>query len=646
LCNPTFGTLVSDSSLGYTWAVNARENKLTPWYNEGCKDNQGELMLLKFGRQLYDLCIGGRCEFSPDCALWRGEIHGLEYDLKVYVPGRGLTKRAELRLRNRTTHPLTPELAYYLEPVLGVRREPHLPIQGEALPDGMLFTSPASQVKGFGALLLQGSADFVCGDRPAFLRGKWESHPMGSDPCVAVGRKLQIPPGGETTAEFALNWGAARNAALCAHLVASPETRVSRQLPIQTPDPALNEMLNTWLPHQILRSRLYGRTGHCQCGGAWGLRDQLQDVSALYYTNPAVVKAHIARCAAAQFPQGDGLHWWHRIPGVNGLQGVRTRYADDYLWLPYITWEYIQATDDDAFLDTQIPFIEGEPLASDEKDRCAVYRQSKIRGSLYAHCLLAIERALSLMGARGLPLMRGGDWNDGMNQVGAGGQGESVWLGMFLVMALEGMANLCKIKNETAPAQRFANEANLLRERIDVHAWAGDHYLRAFWDDGAPMGIIDILPQAFAVLCGMPDHNRVNQALDTAIKHLVDEEHDIIKLLREPFTHHDKRAGYINDYPPGIRENGGQYTHAAVWLCLALCRAGRKEEAKRLLQMINPARLCQDPARMERYRAEPYALAGDVSAAPGIEGRAGWTHYTGSAAWFWRCGAELFGMDN
>jgi len=644
LCNPAFGTLVSDSSLGYTWAVNARENKLTPWYNEGCKDNQGELILLKFGSQLYDLCLGGRCEFTPEHALWRGEIHGLEYELKVYVPGRGLTKRAELVLRNRTTHPLTPELAYYLEPVLGVRREPHLPIQGEALPDGFLFHSPASQIKGYGALLLQGGADFVCADRPAFMRGEWHNAGVvGSDPCVAVGRRLQIPPGGETTAEFALNWGAARKSALCAHLVASPESGISSPLPIHTPDPALNEMLNTWLPHQILRGRLFGRTGHCQCGGAWGLRDQLQDVSALYRTNPAVARLQIARCAAAQFPQGDGLHWWHRLPGVDGLQGVRTRYSDDYLWLPFITSEYIQATNDSEFLDTQLPFLEGEPLAPEETERCAVYPQSKQRGSLYAHCLLSVERALRLLGAHGLPLMQGGDWNDGMNQVGTGGQGESVWLGMFLIMALEGMAGLCIIKNEAAPAKRFAEEANQLRERIDAHAWAGDHYLRAFWDDGTAMSMIDILPQAFSALCCMPDRERVNQALDTAIKHLVDEEHNIIMLLKEPFTHRDRRAGYINDYPPGIRENGGQYTHAAAWLCLALGRIGRKDEAKRLLQLINPAQFCQDPARMERYRAEPYALAGDVSAAPGIEGRAGWTHYTGSAAWFLRCARELFG---
>jgi len=661
LCNPAFGTLVSDCSLGYTWAVNSRENKLTPWYNEGCCDNRGELLLLKFGSRLYDLCMGGHCEFTPEFALWRGEIHGLAYDLKVSVPGRGLCKRAELTLRNRTAHPLTPALAYYLEPVLGVRREPHLPMQGEALPDGFLFSSPASQVRGFGALLLQGGADFVCADRPAFMRGDWHQNPMiGADPCVAVGRRLQIPPSGETTAEFALNWGAVRNAALCAHLTASSEILqpYSEQKKIKAPDAAWNEMLNTWLPHQILRSRIYGRTGHCQCGGAWGLRDQLQDVCTLYHTHPSVAKAHIARCAAAQFPEGDGLHWWHRLPGANGLQGVRTRYADDYLWLPYITAEYVAATGDIAFLDVKIPFLEGEPLAPDEKDRHALYPQSKQRASLYAHCLLAVERGLRLLGGHGLPLMQGGDWNDGMNRVGAGGTGESVWLAMFLAMTLDGMAGLCRAKNDEAPAERFLHEANLLRERIDEHAWVGDHYLRAFWDDGTPLGTpargkyagddsnacgIDLLPQAFSALCGMPDHKRVHQALDTAIARLVDEEHSMIRLLREPFAHNGRRAGYINDYPPGIRENGGQYTHAAAWLCLALARVNRKEEARKLLQLISPAHSCQNPTAMARYQGEPYALAGDVSAAPGMEGRAGWTHYTGSAAWFLRCARELFG---
>ncbi|MCL2105581.1 MAG: hypothetical protein FWH26_00715 [Oscillospiraceae bacterium] len=651
LCNPSFGTIVSESALGFTWAVNSRENRLSPWYNDTCTDNRGELLLLRFGSRVYDLLLGARCEFTPGEARWTGELHGIAYEVTVYVAARGCTKRCELRLRNTTDRGLAPELAYYLEPVLGERREPGAVIQGEALPDGALLRSPSSCVAGWCALLLTGSADFVCASRPDFLRGLWRTDAgwPQSDPCAAVGRKLSLPPGGEAVAEFSLSWGARRNAALCAHLVAERDAPAGPALRVDTPSEALNHMMNTWLPHQILHSRLYGRAGFYQCGGAWGFRDQLQDVSALTLTHPQLLRIQLARCAAAQFPEGDALHWWHRIPG-EGLRGVRTRYADDYLWLPYVCAEYVEQSGDAAFLDTQIPFRRGAPLAPNEKERYAVYPRTAERASLYEHCLRAADRALGLLGARGLPLIGGGDWNDGFSFLGAKGRGESVWLAQFLVMVLEKTAGLCARREENARAELYRHQAALLRLNVDFHAWDKDRYFRAFCDDGAPLGsrsengacAIDSLPQSFAVLCGMPDARRRGLALDTAISQLADSRHGVVRLLREPFALHGRRAGYINAYPPGIRENGGQYTHAAAWLCLALFRENRPDDAWRLLQMLNPAAFCQEPARMERYRAEPYALAGDVAAAPGVEGRAGWTHYTGGAAWFYR--AVLEGM--
>ena len=680
LCNPAFGTLVSDSSLGFTWAINARENKLSPWHGSTCADNQGELLLLKFGSQVIDLLAGARCAFSPEKAVWAGQVHGIDYTVTCAVPARGLCKRVEIVLRNTTDRTLTPSLAYYLEPVLGVRREPQLPILGELLPDGMLLHCPASTVRGFTALLMPGGAEFTCASRPEFLKGNWNAgggYPQ-ADPCAAVGRRLQLPPGGESHAAFALNWGAARNAALCAHLVAEedevdscsfrhPPATPSTSLPPQggAPDGTRNpsdtvrggntenEMLSTWLPHQVVAGRLWGRTGHAQCGGAWGFRDQLQDVLALIDTRPEIVRRQIARCAAAQFPEGDALHWWHRLPGQNGVRGVRTRCADDYLWLAYVCAEYVLGSGDTAFLDTKVPFREGEPLEPGETERYAVYYLGQEGVSLYGHCLRSIERALGLLGVHGLPLMLGGDWNDGMNRVGAGGAGESVWLGMFLIMALERAAKLCEIKGEPARAEQYREQARAMRNSIDTHCWAGDRYLRAFWDDGSPLGGngsplgdnsspqgggegpcgIDLLPQCFASLCDMPDKARVNKALSMAWAYLVDEEKGVVRLLKEPFSHRGKRAGYINDYPPGLRENGGQYTHAAVWLCMALWKEGRTDEARRVLNLLNPAVFCRDERRMERYRAEPYFMAGDVSGAAGGEGRAGWTIYTGSAAW-------------
>jgi len=693
LCNPAFGTLVSDSSLGFTWAVNARENKLSPWHSDPCADNRGELLLLKFGSQVVDLLAGARCGFSPEKAVWSGQVHGIDYTVACTVPARGLCKRVEITLGNTTGRTLTPALAYYLEPVLGVRREPQLPILGETLPDGMLLHGPAAAIRGFTALLMPGGAEFRCASRCEFLKGNWNAgggYPQ-ADPCAAVGRRLQLPPGGESVVGFALNWGATRNAALCAHLVADeedtpshfwhPPATPSTSLPPQggAPDGARNpsgtvktaplgemshaapaggasdrggnikdEMLNTWLPHQVIAGRLWGRTGHAQCGGAWGFRDQLQDVLALVDTRPEIVRRQVARCAAAQFAEGDVLHWWHRLPGNDGVRGVRTRYADDYLWLPFVCGEYVLRSGDAAFLDVKVPFREGDPLEPGEAERYAVYYLGHEKASLYGHCLRSVDRALGLLGAHGLPLMLGGDWNDGMNRVGAGGTGESVWLGMFLIMALERTARLCELKGEPERAGIYRERARELRAAIDTHCWAGDRYLRAFWDDGTPLGApqgsecgIDLLPQCFASLCDMPDRVRVNKALNIAWAYLVDEERGVVRLLKEPFTHRGKRAGYINDYPPGVRENGGQYTHAAVWLAMALHKEGRVDEARRVLEMLNPAVFCRDKKRMEVYRGEPYFMAGDVSGAAGGEGRAGWTIYTGSAAWMMRA-MELF----
>ncbi len=640
LCNPAFGTLVSDSALGFTWAVNARENKLSPWASDPCRDNRGELLILKFGCQTFDLLAGARCEFTPQYAKWFGEVHGIIYTVTCTVPAKGLCKRVEVVLHNQTDRTLTPALAYYLEPVLGVSREPHLTMQGELLPDGILLHNPAASVSGYSALLLTGGADFKCAARAEFLSGHWNNgrgYPQ-SDPCAAVGRRLQLPPNGEAVAAFALTWGAQRNAALCAHLVAETQAAPIIAGGFTLPDAALNEMMNTWLPHQVTAGRLWGRTGHAQCGGAWGFRDQLQDVLAMIELRPELARQQIARCAAAQFSEGDALHWWHRLPGHEGVRGVRTRYADDYLWLPFVCAEYVLRSGDSAFLDTKIAFREGAVLAEDESERYAVYYLGREKQSLFIHCVRAVDRALGLMGARGLPLMQGGDWNDGMNRVGAGGKGESVWLAMFFAMVLDRMEKLCLLKNKQSLAEHYARQAQSLRTNIDRHCWAGDRYLRAFWDDGQALGGngacgIDLLPQCFASLCGLPDKKRVNTALDTALAQLMDQEHGLIRLLKEPFLHDGRRAGYINDYPPGVRENGGQYTHAAVWLYLALRNEGRADNAQQVLDIINPASFCQLPARMAVYRAEPYFLAGDVSGANGCEGRAGWTLYTGSAAW-------------
>ncbi|MDR1733697.1 MAG: hypothetical protein LBR73_02305 [Oscillospiraceae bacterium] len=653
LANAAFGTLVSADSLGFTWAVNCRENKLTPWDNDPVTDNKGELLLLRFGDKVYDMVRGSAAVFTPTAAFWYGEIHGLRWQIRVDVPKKGLTKRIAVRLSNLTDRNITPELCCYTEPVLGVRPAPDNIFVGEVLPDGVLLTSPTSRIKGTLSLQIRGTADFVCTDRAAFLSGIREGHTAypNSDPCAAVGRRTLVPAHGDCYAEFSLGWGASRHAALTAFEYADfldmPRDILQIGLPEIAPlDPENSPsnlrrlMENVWLPHQVVSCRLFARTGFYQCGGAWGLRDQLQDVFGIMKLRPDLARYQIFRAAAAQFPEGDGMHWWHSLPG-EGARGVRTRYSDDFLWLPYVVAAYVRDIGDKSILSVRIPFRDGIPLAQNETERYAVYPLGAEKDTLLGHCIRACDRALNRLSPRGLPLIGGGDWNDGFDEVGVMGRGESVWLAMFLSMVLEQMADV--IIDTEYNGKAYRAEAAKLRAAVEKYCWAGDRYLRAFRDDGSPIGgagtgpcEIDILPQAFAVFCGMPSRTRRNTALDTALRELYDSRHRIVKLLKPPFTRTDRRAGYINSYPPGIRENGGQYTHAAVWLAMALRMEGRTAEAAALEDTLNPALLTLDEEALQRYGGEPYALAGDVSAAEDMEGRCGWSLYTGSAAWLLR----------
>ncbi|HOL79704.1 MAG TPA: hypothetical protein PLA10_06740, partial [Clostridiales bacterium] len=424
-----------------------------------------------------------------------------------------------------------------------------------------------------------------------------------------------------------------------ADLSAEPQNKII----IGTPDKALNNIFNDFLPWQILNVRILGRTGFYQCGGAYGFRDQLQDCSALVLTNPEIVRRQIIRSCAAQFPEGDVLHWWHTNPGKpNAVKGVRTRYSDDLLWLPFVTAEYVLKTGDYDFLKTQVPFVEGPLLSETEHERYFEPEISSEMASIEEHCRRAIEKSGS-KGAHGLPLIGGGDWNDSFNLVGIKGHGESVWLAQFRAMTLKLFAEVLQKTGDAAAAQEYRKEAQELLNAVDEHAWNGAWYLRAFYDDGSPLGAagnpeceIDLLPQAFAVLSGMPDKERIDTALKSAIDKLVDEKAGIIKLFTPAFTPFGKQTGYVNAYPQGVRENGGQYTHAAVWLCLAMFRNNQPDEGYRLLRLINPAAKLEDREKALRYKTEPYAFAGDVYSAKGMEGRGGWSLYTGAAGWYYR----------
>lgn len=646
LANSSFGTLVSDKSLGFSWALNSRENKLTPWSNDTMTDNMGEKIYLKINGIIYDLAVGATVRFSKKIVQFLGTVQGINYDITVWVPQKGMIKHCDLKLVNNESEDKKVEIVYYTEPVMGVNKKDSNLLKsvfdGKAV---VMSNQCTSGPYGYMRVGLLSAADFYTCDRAEFLNGKWDSGklmPIG-DSCAAVGKKMILPPKRQESVRFILSWGASEKAS---SVVATKNLSVEQNentLYINTPDKELNYMFNTWIPAQIVNSRIFGRTGFYQCGGAYGFRDQLQDVSSLVLLYPQLVKTHIIRCAAHQFEHGDVLHWWHTMPkDVGGTKGVRTRYSDDLLWLPLVASEYAKKTGDYEIFNIKVPYLEGEELQHCEDEKYFEPKQSDKKGTLYEHCIKVIERVINY-GEHGLALIGGGDWNDGFNLVGIKGMGESVWLTQFLSMTLSSFAPICKSLKEEERAEKYIAESEKLKQNIDDNAWNGEWYLRAFFDDGTPLGVkgsqrceIDSIAQSFSVLCDMPNQERKDKALKSAVEKLVDEDNGLIKLFTPPFTTQGKQAGYVNAYPPGIRENGGQYTHAAVWLCSALIKNGQQDAGYKLLRMLNPACKYRDEKQAKNYKTEAFALAGDVYSKPGVEGRGGWSLYTGAAGWYYR----------
>jgi cyclic beta-1,2-glucan synthetase len=493
---------------------------------------------------------------------------------------------------------------------------------------------------------------------PAALRRVALSGRVGAalDPCAALNAPFSIGPGEEKEIVFLLGEtdgpemvrellrryrepGQARGAL---EAVKGRWESILTAVQVETPDPAFDLLLNRWLPYQVLSCRVWGRSALYQSGGAYGFRDQLQDVMALVYGAPHESRAQILRAASRQFLAGDVQHWWHPPAG----RGVRTRISDDFVWLPFVVAHYVSTTGDAAILDELVTFLEAPPLAPGQEDEYGLPTVAPDPATLYDHCVRALEHGMR-PGAHGLPLMGTGDWNDGMNRVGAGGKGESVWLAWFLLTTLRRFAPLAEARGDSARSEACLAQAEALRAAVEASAWDGRWYRRAFFDDGTPLGSatndecrIDSLAQSWAVISGVADADRSRQALAAAEERLVRRDDGLVLLLSPPFDRSALEPGYIKGYVPGIRENGGQYTHAAAWLVQAVALEGRGGDALALFNLINPIRHGDSPAAVAHYKVEPYVVAGDVYGRPPHTGRGGWTWYTGSAAWLYRVGLE------
>lgn len=644
LANPTFGTLLGDSTLGTSFAQNARLNKLTLFSNDPMLDNLGERLFLRVNGKIFDILRASCARFGDNRAEYTASAAGITLTVTVTVPRRGMQKQVEVMLENQSGVQKQAEVCYYTRPVLGEDDRRAKNLQSRFYGGALEVHSPLSPAfPGTMRLSAQGENIFWTVHDDDFAAGVWDS---GGDlpqafGCAAVGRKLYLPPRRKERVQFIL--GFSRFAAGAERLAKEDlqPMQLGDRIHVKTNDKAFNTLFNAFLPNQIEMGRIFARTGFYQSGGAFGFRDQLQDAAALLPVRPKLCRLQIYRCCAAQFAEGDVLHWWHPAAKAGeGKRGVRTRYGDDLLWLPLTVARYVLATGDREMLKKQIAFLDAPPLEAQEEERYFAAHAGREKASVLEHAKRALQKGLQF-GEHGLLKMGAGDWNDSFNKVGIKGKGESVWLSQFAVVVLDAFSALLEELGEEAEAYRAT--AQQLREAIDQFAWDGDHYLRAFFDDGRKMGAnaceecrIDSLTQSFAVFAKMSDKTRVQAALHSAYAALVNAENGLVRLFWPPFSGKDRSAGYVASYPPGVRENGGQYTHAAVWFCRALFESGNMQAGERVLSLLNP--LNKDEAV---YKTEPYYFAGDVYAAEEAPGRGGWSLYSGSAGQFYAFVTEV-----
>ena len=685
VANPEFGFQVSADGGGYTWSVNSQQNQLTPWSNDPVSDGPGEAIYVR------DEDTGAVWTPTPSpireknarysafhaqgYSRFEHNGHGLALELLQFVPIDDSIKIARLKITNQSGRPRRLSVTAYVEWVLGSSQRAGAPLiitEIDPRTGALLAQNPWNNEFGerIAFLDMMGRQSAWTGDRTEFIGRdgaldrpaalvdgvEFSNHVgAGFDPCGTLKTYLRLGPVDSVEVVIFLGQSASRGDAsdlilkyrqidldeVLGRVTAQWDT-ILETVQVKTPDRALDVLVNRWLLYQTLGCRVWARAGFYQASGAFGFRDQLQDVMSLCVSRPDIAREHLLRAAGRQFVEGDVQHWWLPESG----RGIRTRVSDDRVWLAFVTAYYVETTGDTAILDAMVPFLEAPRLQNEQRESFTQPSISQTAASLFEHCAVALEGSMA-KGVHGLPLMGTGDWNDGMDRVGEEGKGESVWLGWFLFSTLTSFAKLAEARGASDRAHEWHEHAADLKKSLDREAWDGDWYRRAFFDDGTPLGSvtnsecrIDSIAQSWAVISRAADRVRAARAMAAFEKYLMQRDQKLALLFAPPFDNPAQDPGYIKGYPAGIRENGGQYTHAAVWAALAYAMLGDGDKAYELLSLLNPIRHSDSPASMQRYKVEPYCVAADVYSVPPHVGRGGWTWYTGSAAWLYRVSLE------